>query len=203
MWPLSYMAETATIWVTVLIAVNRYIIVCLPLRASQWCTLSKVKIQLAVVLVLVILYNIPEIVRRRSHLAEQLYVVRGICCIHGATFVSAMLLCLRQSFAHYSDVVFADVYPVGVDRSSDKSDDGSWSYAGGDAASPQPAGQQYDVCSRNCRHRVHHLQNAAYHLEVGGAPELVVFSNILLYGYDVLYASHPQLGSKFRYIYSH
>ena len=64
-WPLRTVAETGTIWVTVLIAVNRYIIVCLPLRASQWCTLSKVKIQLAVVLVLVVLYSIPDIVRRR------------------------------------------------------------------------------------------------------------------------------------------
>ena len=65
MWPLSFMAETATIWVTVLIAVNRYIIVCLPLRASQFCTVSNVKIQLAVVFVLVVLCSIPEIVRRR------------------------------------------------------------------------------------------------------------------------------------------
>ena len=64
-YPICSMAEMATIWVTVLIAVNRYIVVCLPLRASQWCTLSKVKIQLAVVLVLVVIYNIPHIVRRR------------------------------------------------------------------------------------------------------------------------------------------
>ena len=59
------MAETATIWVTVLIAVNRYIIVCLPLRASQWCTLPKVKIQLTVVLVWAVIYNIPQICRYR------------------------------------------------------------------------------------------------------------------------------------------
>ena len=64
-YPLRFMAETATIWVTVLIAVNRYIIVCLPIRASQWCTLSKVKIQLAVVLLLAVLYNIPRVVRYR------------------------------------------------------------------------------------------------------------------------------------------
>ena len=64
-WPLFFVAETATIWVTVLIAANRYVIVCLPLRASQWCTLSKVKVQLAVMLVLVVLYNIPQIFRRR------------------------------------------------------------------------------------------------------------------------------------------
>ena len=64
-WPLHMMAETATIWVTVLVAVIRYVIVCLPLRAPQWCTLSKVKKQLVVVLVLVVLYNIPQIVRFR------------------------------------------------------------------------------------------------------------------------------------------
>ena len=51
--------KTATIWVTVLVAFNRYIIVCRPLRASQWCTISKVKIQLAVVLVIAVVCSIP------------------------------------------------------------------------------------------------------------------------------------------------
>ena len=60
MVPLAWLTHTATLWVTVLIAVNRYIIVCLPFRAAQWCTVSKVKIQLAVVLVFAILYNIPK-----------------------------------------------------------------------------------------------------------------------------------------------
>ena len=64
-WPLRLIAETATVWMTVLITVNRYIIVCRPLRASQWCTHSRVNIQLAVMLVLVVLYNIPQIVRYR------------------------------------------------------------------------------------------------------------------------------------------
>ena len=53
--------KTATIWVTVLVAVNRYIIVCRPLRASQWCTISRVKIQLAVVLVLAVVCNISDL----------------------------------------------------------------------------------------------------------------------------------------------
>ena len=57
--------KTATIWVTVLVAVNRYIIVCRPLRASQWCTISKVKIQLAVVLVLAVVSNIPRLIPNR------------------------------------------------------------------------------------------------------------------------------------------
>ena len=57
--------KTATIWVTVLVAVNRYIIVCRPLRACQWCTISKVKIQLAVVLVLAAVCSIPHLFKCR------------------------------------------------------------------------------------------------------------------------------------------
>ena len=57
--------KSATIWVTVLVAVNRYIIVCRPLRASQWCTISRVKIQLAVVLVLAVVCNISALFNYR------------------------------------------------------------------------------------------------------------------------------------------
>ena len=64
-FPLALVAKMATIWVTVLIAVNRYIIVCLPLRASQWCTLTKVKRQLAVVIVLAVMCSIPQFLKCR------------------------------------------------------------------------------------------------------------------------------------------
>ena len=57
--------KTATVWVTVLVAVNRYIIVCRPLRASQWCTISRVKIQLAVVLVIAVVCSIPDLFKYR------------------------------------------------------------------------------------------------------------------------------------------
>ena len=55
MLPLCLMAQTATVLVTVLITVNRFINVCVPLRASQWCTITKVKIHLAIVLLFAIL----------------------------------------------------------------------------------------------------------------------------------------------------
>ena len=57
--PMQFVAQTATLWVTVLITVNRYIHVCVPLRASQWCTISKVKMQMAAVVLFAVLYNIP------------------------------------------------------------------------------------------------------------------------------------------------
>ena len=51
-------AQAANVWLTLVIAMNRYIIVCLPLRASQWCTDRNVKIQVAVVLLIALLYKI-------------------------------------------------------------------------------------------------------------------------------------------------
>ena len=65
LFPTILLAKTAAIWMIVLIAVNRYIIVCLPLKAPQWCTVSKVKIQLAVVLIAAVLYNIPKYAQYR------------------------------------------------------------------------------------------------------------------------------------------
>ena len=65
LFPTILLTKTAAIWVVVLVAMNRYIIVCLPLRAPQWCTVSKVKRQLAVVLIAAVLYNIPKFAERR------------------------------------------------------------------------------------------------------------------------------------------
>ena len=64
-YPLFLVARMATIWVRVIIASNRYIVVCVPLRACKWCTLSKVKIQLAVVLVVTFMCNIPQFLKCR------------------------------------------------------------------------------------------------------------------------------------------
>ena len=58
-FPVAMTAQTASIWVTVLIAVNRYVAVCLPYKASRWCTVFMAKKQLAVVLLIAVLYNAP------------------------------------------------------------------------------------------------------------------------------------------------
>ena len=63
--PLALTAQTATIWVTVLVAVTRYIAICLPLRASRWCTVSKAKKQLAFVLLFAVLFDIPNFIEYR------------------------------------------------------------------------------------------------------------------------------------------
>jgi hypothetical protein len=40
--PYAYIAQTATIWVTVLVAFNRYIAVCQPFKAARLCTVVQV-----------------------------------------------------------------------------------------------------------------------------------------------------------------
>ena len=65
--PLIAMFKSATAWVTVLLAVNRYIIVCRPFKESQWYTLAKVKTQLAVVLLLAVLCNIPRFAEKHIY----------------------------------------------------------------------------------------------------------------------------------------
>ena len=63
--PWALVAKTASIWVVVLSAINRYIAVCLPFKALRLCTISNVKKQLAFVLLSAVLYNIPKFVENR------------------------------------------------------------------------------------------------------------------------------------------
>ena len=64
-WPCVQVARTASIWVVVLFAVNRYIAVCFPLKSLHWCTISKVNKQLAIKLIFTPLVNIPRFLKSR------------------------------------------------------------------------------------------------------------------------------------------
>ena len=59
-WPLSHISQMFTIWMTFLIATNRYIAVCKPLHAPSLCTKRKVKIQIISMVICVIIYNVPR-----------------------------------------------------------------------------------------------------------------------------------------------
>ena len=63
--PLALTAQTATIWVTVLVAFTRYIAICLPFRASRLCTVSNAKMQLTFVLLSAVLFDIPKFMEYR------------------------------------------------------------------------------------------------------------------------------------------
>ena len=114
--------------------------------------------------------------------------------------ISAILLALRQRFA-FSERVFAVNYPHIVDHSLDNSHGGSSSYAGGDAESSQPAREQRDVCSRTCRHLVHHLPNADISLACYERHGAVVCrpAGRVLCGRSEPYSHHTQFGRHLRH----
>lgn len=55
------MTQTATIWVTVLLAFNRFVAVCRPFHLSKNCSLNTVRLQLAVVFTLAVALNVPRV----------------------------------------------------------------------------------------------------------------------------------------------
>ncbi len=58
--PVGYISQTLTIWLTVLLAVNRYIAICRPFDVHRFCTLRTAKIQVLVCLVVTALLNVPR-----------------------------------------------------------------------------------------------------------------------------------------------
>ena len=58
--PVGAMVQTAMVWFTVLLAINRFIAVCKPFQAPKLCTLKRAKIQVAVVVIFSVCFNIPK-----------------------------------------------------------------------------------------------------------------------------------------------
>ena len=59
-YPLIFIGQTATIWMTVLIAISRYIAVCVPYRASELCNIRRMKLAVTATLLASIIYNMPR-----------------------------------------------------------------------------------------------------------------------------------------------
>ena len=59
-FPCALIAMTSTIYLTILVTVNRYIAVCRPYEASNLCSIQQARKQVVLVWILCILYNIPR-----------------------------------------------------------------------------------------------------------------------------------------------
>ncbi len=59
-WPVTHMIQMGTVWMMVLIATNRYIAVCKPLHAPRLCTKGNVQVQILIMSLFIIAYNIPR-----------------------------------------------------------------------------------------------------------------------------------------------
>ena len=59
-FPIMYMAQTQTIWLTVVIALNRFMAVCMPYRAPHLCNINNVYKEVSLVTMFSIAYNLPR-----------------------------------------------------------------------------------------------------------------------------------------------
>lgn len=58
--PCTFMVQTATIWLTVVVGVNRYVAVCHPYQATRLCSIRQARRQVLIVMICSIAYCIPK-----------------------------------------------------------------------------------------------------------------------------------------------
>lgn len=59
-WPLVHITMLWTVWITVLIAVNRYVAICRPFQAPLWCTMTQARRQVVILAAIIVFYNLPR-----------------------------------------------------------------------------------------------------------------------------------------------
>ena len=59
-WPITMMTQMSTVWLTVLVSIERYIAICFPLKAASLCTIPKVRRAVVIIYIISVLYNVPR-----------------------------------------------------------------------------------------------------------------------------------------------
>lgn len=59
-WPLGCMAQMSTVWLVVVVTIDRYVAICHPFKAVSWSTVAKAKRAIIVIVVCSVLFNIPR-----------------------------------------------------------------------------------------------------------------------------------------------
>lgn len=78
-WPLVHITQMWTVWITVLVAVNRYIAICRPFQAALWCTMTHARRHVVVLAVVIVFYNLPRFFEYRIESREDtIYAAESI-----------------------------------------------------------------------------------------------------------------------------
>lgn len=71
-WPVMLTTQMSTVWLTVLVSLERYVAICFPLKAAVVCTMTKARRAVAAIYVVSIVYNIPRYFEMRVNQDLQL-----------------------------------------------------------------------------------------------------------------------------------
>ena len=82
LWPEAMMAETATIWLTVLVTINRYVSVCRPLHAATMCSKRTTYRHVVAITLFTIIYNVPRFFEYR--VATSIHPLTNETIVHSA-----------------------------------------------------------------------------------------------------------------------
>ncbi len=107
-WPLGLMAHTATIWLTVLVTLNRFYAICRPVGPFKSYVLQATKIQVLLVVSFAILYNTPRFFEHKV-ISEEVTLIDSDTHANNTTTVSR---CLGDSQVYqiiYSNILY---FPV-------------------------------------------------------------------------------------------
>lgn len=99
--PCAFMSHTATIWMTVLLALNRYIAICRPFNATSWCTRKKTRLQVALVYGFAFLYNFPRFFQYKLVYRDDLLSNNETCYIAVETSIGETTSLFGQIHTNY------------------------------------------------------------------------------------------------------
>ena len=79
-WPLVHVSQMWTVWITVLVAFNRYVAICRPFQAIRVCTMRQARLQVLAGAVVIIVYNVPRFLEHRLDFYVEVCgdVIKGI-----------------------------------------------------------------------------------------------------------------------------
>ncbi|KAK2159788.1 hypothetical protein LSH36_146g03019 [Paralvinella palmiformis] len=77
-WPLVHITQLGTVWITVLIAFNRYIAICKPFQAPKLCTMSRVRLQVILMVGFCVLYCVPRFFEYRIAYVHDVRINRTV-----------------------------------------------------------------------------------------------------------------------------
>ena len=63
-WPMASVAQTAAVWLVVVLTADRFVAICRPLHAAHYSTITRVRRAVATVWMMAILYNLPRFFER-------------------------------------------------------------------------------------------------------------------------------------------